>query len=231
MTVYDTIHRAMLDGDAGTAVPRWAAEIVGDVAAGRRGLAAVRHPLGFFCLPVERTGGRGVCVHLWSDRLAAARPTTSGTHAHSWRLLSFVLYGTLLNELVTAADTAHGATHRVFEVSSTRDGDEIRRTPRLVRRQVRASKLHHAGELYSLPPGVFHETRHHGETATVALGEWQPDAVDLVLARPDTETHRVRRQVCDRDETVRAATLVAERLAAVRRPRHEEDDRCERRRP
>ena len=240
MTAYDTIHRAILDGVADRDVPRWAAGVVGEVASGGSGIMAVRHPLGFYCLPVERTGERGVCVHLWSDRLTPARPTTSATHAHSWELVSFVLCGTLCNELVTvkdspvspvSPDSPDGPTHRVFEVISTADGDEIRRTPRLVRRRTRAAELHHSGEVYSLPAGVFHETTHRGETATVALGRGFPDAVDLVLGAPDTETHRTRRHVCGRDETIHAASLVVDLLAEVPRPRHEEHDRCERRRP
>lgn len=233
MTTYDTLHRAMLEDPADRAIPRWIAEVLFDVADGRGDIAAVRHPLGFICFPLERTGERGICVHVWSDRLTHARPTTSKTHAHSWDLLSFVLYGSLRNELVGVTDADDRPTHRVFEVGTRPDGDEIRRTPRLVRRHPRASELHRRGEVYSLPAGVFHESKPQGETATVALGRGHPGAVDLTLGAIDTETHRVRRQLCDREETAFAAALVARQvaeLADVPEQRHRED-RCEHCRP
>jgi hypothetical protein len=82
---YDTIRRAIADYAAEWTVPRWTVAALGDVAEGRSAVTAVRHPLGFVCLPLERVGEQGVCVHVWSDRLTGAQPaslTTSTTHAH-----------------------------------------------------------------------------------------------------------------------------------------------------
>lgn len=217
------INKAMLDGMASTTVPRWAATALAEVASGRSHVVAVRHPLGFTCLPLERADLNGICVHTWTDRLAQARPTTSTTHAHSWDLVSFVLYGSLCNELVGVTDTRKRPTYRVFEVDSGSDGDQIRRTDRLVRCEAGPQQLYHSGEVYSLPAGVFHRTETVGEVATVALGSGRPGAVDLVLGGIDTPTHDVRRQLCSHDETVLAATVVAERLAGVSVPRHRED--------
>lgn len=220
----------MLDDPADRDIQRWIADVLGELADGRGDIAAVRHPLGFVCFPLERTGEQGICVHVWSDQLTHAQPTTSKTHAHSWDLISFVLYGSLRNELVGITEAADRPTHRVFEVGSRADGDEIRRTSRLVRRHTQVSELHHRGDVYTLPAGVFHESMPQGETATVALGRGHPGAVDLALGAIDTQTHRVRRQLCDREETAYAAALVAEHLADVPEPRHRED-RCEQRRP
>lgn len=239
--MYDAIRRAIVDYAAEWTVPRWTVEALGDVAEGRTAVTAVRHPLGFVCLPLERVGEQGVCVHVWSDRLTHAQPTTlttSATHAHSWDLISFVLYGALRNELVGVTDVVELPTHRVFRVDSSGHDDQLRWTPRLVRRQTRASELHQRGEVYTLPAGVFHETTAQGETATVALGRGRPGTVDLTLGPVDTDNHRIRRQLCDREETAyvatmvaeRVAELVAERLAEVPHPRHQEDrcQRCER---
>lgn len=215
--MYDTLRKAMLDGDPDRAVQRWAAASLEDVAAGRLHITAVRHPLGFICFPLEREDGRGVCVHLWTRRLVQASPTTSTTHAHSWDLVSLVLYGALRNELVEISDDSKGAPYRLFEVATGPDGDKIRWTGRLVHRTTKARDLYRAGDVYSMPAGVFHHTTSYGETATVALGSGHPGAVDLVLGGLDTVTHGVRRELCGRDETRYVATFVAERLAAVRR--------------
>jgi hypothetical protein len=219
--MYETIYRAVTSGAAERAVPPWTLDVLGEVAQGRGGIRAVRHPLGFLCLPLERTGERGICVHVWSDRLTHAEPTTSATHAHSWDLVSYVLYGTLRNELIAVTDEPRAPTHRVCEIGSDAEGDEIRQTPRLVRRETRASEVHHQGDVYALPAGVFHETVPEGETATIALGSGRPGAVDLSLGAVHTETHRIRRELCDRDETASVAGMVVERL--VGQPRSRED--------
>lgn len=226
--MYETLRSALLAGLAGQDVRQLAAAVLADVIAGHNGIAAVRHPLGFLCLPVERAGERGVCVHLWTDRMPQAMPTTSTTHAHSWDLLSCVLFGSLYNELVDVAEERGRPTHRVFEVGSRPDGDEIRRTGQLVRGRRCRRNLHHTGDIYALPAGVFHRTVPVGEVATIALGSGHPDAVDRVLGALDTPTHRVPRARCGREETVHAATMIASRLAEVPAPRHRED-RCEHR--
>jgi hypothetical protein len=226
--LYDALYQAMRDGGADENVPRWTADALDRVATGRSEIAGVRHPLGFLCFPLERTGERGVCVHVWSDRLVSAQLTTCATHAHSWDLISYVLYGSVRNELVGVTDEPDQPTHRVFEVDSSADGDEVRRTSRLVRRRSRGGELHQRGEVYSLPAGVFHETVPQGAAATVALGSGRPDTVDLALGAVDTDTHRIQRQRFGRAESAYAATLVAEQLAAVPEP-HQREDRCGRR--
>src|SRR5262249_7574612 len=148
-------------------------------------------------------------------QLISEEPTTSKTHAHSWDLTSFVLYGMLGNELVGVTDVRDRATHRVFEVNTRAGYDEIRRTSRLVRRWPGRSEAHCTGGVYTLPAGVFHETVAEGDVATVALGRGRPGAVDLTLGTIGTETHRITRRLCGPEETAHAAALVAERLADV----------------
>ncbi len=226
--MYDAISQTIRGGEADETLPDWTIDALNDVIDGRSGVLGVRHPLGFVCLPLERSGDQGVCVHVWSDRLARAMPTTSATHAHSWDLVSYVLYGSVRNELISVEDAAAEPTHRLFEVHSDTDGDELRRTGRLVRRQGRTGESHRQGEVYTLPAGVFHETVADGEAATIALGQGRAGAVDQALGAFDTATHRIRRQLYDEDETAHAARLVLERLTAERpepEPRDRED-RC-----
>ena len=134
-------------------------------------------------------------------------------HAHSWDLLSHVLYGSVRNELIDVTNAPDDPMYRVFEIRSCGDVDEVRKTPRLVRCQITAAELNQQGDTYSVRAGHFHATRVEGEAATVALGTGRPNTMDLSLGMIDTKTHRVRRQRCNRDETVSAARVVIERLA------------------
>ena len=213
---YDSVHRAILGGTAGQAVRRWAFGVLGEIARGHRPIVAMRHPLGFVCIPVDRNGDQGVCVHVLSDSLPSARPTTSTMHAHSWDLISYVLYGSVRNELIDVTDAPDNPAYRVFEVRSGGDVDEVRETPRLVRCEISAAELNRQGDTYTLPAGVFHTTAVHGEAATVALGSGRPGTMDLSLGGIDTRTHQVERQRCGRDETASAARVVTERLASIR---------------
>jgi hypothetical protein len=213
---YANIQTAIQRGTAADSVPQWALRLLRDIASGARDLAAVRHPLGFFCFPAQRLPGRGVCIHLWTPGSRHAL-TTSHVHAHSWDLTSYVLYGTLRNQRVRVADTPGSATHRVFEVRSRGDVDELHATGRLVSYQPEADDVYRAGSVYSLRAGEFHATVPPGEqdVATVVLGRGRADAADLTLGPVHTRSHTLTRSRCDVLETARAALLIADRLQAA----------------
>lgn len=206
-------------GQGGSAEPlrSWVRDVLAAVAGGTGGIAAVRHPLGFVCLPVRRSGDEGVCVHLWSGRPAPVRTTTSDTHAHSWDLHSYVLFGRVHNELVEVTDAPADPTHRVYEVHSRGEVDEVRATPRTVRKATRGVDVYRAGDAYTLRAGHFHRSVVPAgeQTATVALGRTRPGTHDLSLGPLSGYTHRVTRQRCDPAETARAARAVTDRIAAA----------------
>ncbi|MGW4641205.1 hypothetical protein ACWEN6_21960 [Sphaerisporangium sp. NPDC004334] len=212
---YDDLYAELASGAAPRALPGRVLRLLRDIAAGRSAIRAVRHPLGFLCLPVERSGEHGVCVHIWSTDVPSVATTTSGVHCHSWDLISYVLFGQVRNELATVADRAAGASHRVFEVVSAGDVDSIRPTGRTVSYAPGASSLYGAGEVYTLRAGVFHRSviPEGTDTATIALGNGRPGMADLSLGPLGTRPHRVVRRRCDDEETARAARLAAEHLA------------------
>lgn len=179
---------------------------------------AVRHPLGFTCLPISR-GALDLCVHVWTAGVRRCHPTTSPIHCHSWDLRSYVLYGELRNQLVGLDEGP--ATHRVFEVRSTGDTDELRPTGRVGHPRRCATTTHRAGEAYEIPAGTFHLTdvpeRH--EAATVVLAGPHPGVVDLSLGAPDTPAHTVARQRCDSGESAAVVATVVQRLRATRERR------------
>jgi hypothetical protein len=211
---YEDVYEEIVAGTAHRSLPAWASGVLYDIATGRRVVAAVRHPLGFLCLPLERRDPVGVCLHIWSPRLDRAHTTTSEVHCHSWDLCSYVLYGQVRN---VPFRIAAGSAQRIFEVFSRGDEDEIRATPRTVRPVPEQPGVHRAGDAYALPAGVFHSTviEEGHDAATIALGRTSPETADLSLGALATRTHRVRRQRCDGRETALAARATARRLAAT----------------
>jgi hypothetical protein len=210
---YEHLRDAIASGRAADAFPRWSAGVLGDVADGRRDLRAVAHPLGFSCLPVERDGQRGVCVHVWlPDQQPASAP--SPAHAHSWHLVSYVLSGQLRNDLPVITDTTAGDADawRVLRVRSEGVTDDVRPTPRLVRCEPGDTQLFAGQDLYEVPAGTFHNTEpaHHTATVTVALGSAVEGAADMSLARPGTTAHRMRRRMLGARETQDLARTVIE---------------------
>ncbi|SES77549.1 hypothetical protein [Nonomuraea wenchangensis] len=201
---YRDVRRRLTAGQA----REWALEAL------QRPLSAVRHPLGFVCLPLERDGDEGVCVHLWTGSLVHAESTTSQIHCHSWDLFSHVLYGQIRNVHVIVADAGAEATHRVFEVVSDASGDRISPTGRTVRHTTGLVEVFGPGDTYTLPAGRFHSSvvPEGGEAATIALGRGRPGSHDLSLGPLDAGPHRVSRQHLDPGETALAVRLVTARL-------------------
>jgi len=191
---------------------------------------------------VERSGPCGVCVHLWSPRVDRAALTTSPVHAHCWELTSQVLFGQLANFLmvVTEAEAPRPgeqlpgggggpggldapyedrvqALYRVLRVRSEGDVDDLVPTLRYVRCLPGHPQVVTAGDVYSVPAGVFHATwvRPDAEAATVALGRLVPDAPDCSLGPPNSDRHLVRRHGCDAEETADVVRIVLDSLLAA----------------
>lgn len=210
------------------AVTTWAIDTLRCVADESRPLRAVQHPLGFTCLPVERVGRDGVCVHLWSPWIDRAAPTTSPVHAHCWELTSYALLGRLDNQVMDVGDARDGVVswasladgrglYRVLDVSSRREADELVPTDRFVHCWPGQRQAVRAGDVYSVPAGVFHATDVPAgtEAATVALGRLVPGAPDCSLGPPGSGPHQVRRRVCDADQTAAIARAIVDQLTAV----------------
>lgn len=218
---YEEIREEIHAGTAARTLPAWVGRILGgvleDAAAGRPSVPAVRHPLGFLCLPLERSGELGVCLHIWTPEVRPAPSTTSPVHCHSWELLSFVLYGTVRNVRMDVSEASCTGTQQVFEVVSQGDLDELRATGRAVHCSPAGSSTHRTGESYTLPAGVFHSTliEDGRDAATVALGRQTAGGGDLSLGPLDVASHKVRRSRSDHADTLRALRRSARRIAAA----------------
>ncbi|MGH3169004.1 MAG: hypothetical protein ACRDN0_24375 [Trebonia sp.] len=209
------------DANARARVSGWAVSALGAVADGSSPVRAVVHPLGFTCLPMERAGRDGVCVHLWSPRVEYLEPTTSPIHAHCWQLTSYALFGRVENRLMLVNDAAPGDggpdIYRLLDVRSHGDTDEIRPTARLARCVPGQRQVVGSGEVYAIASGTFHTSvvRDDEEAATVVLGRMVPGVSDRCLGLPGTSGHSVRRRVCDAEQTATVARIVLDRLLAA----------------
>ncbi|MFD3593688.1 hypothetical protein ACFWU5_13240 [Nocardia sp. NPDC058640] len=217
--------RSLLTSAAAAQVREWVHDYLVGVTSGQTDVTAVRHPLGFSCFPVWRHESFGICLHVWtSDR--PAPPTTSLVHAHSWNLISHILYGTVVNEIIEITDDSGTGTHRVFEVRSDAEGDTVCATPYSVHFRSRSREGFRGGETYTLPHGIFHVTAVDGAAATIALGEHTPGALDLSLGEPATPDHRVERTPYSSSQTRELATAVLARLRTDCPPSNLEE-RCD----
>lgn len=165
-----------------------------DLAADRKRLNAVHHPLGFVCLPIVRDDSpQGVCLHYWSGA-TGHQPTTSRYHCHSWTLLSHVLAGSVGNQRLRLIP---GDQFRLYEVRSDRDDrtDVFLPTPRLTGIRGSTPEVHHAGQSYELAAGTFHTSvsTTSDVSVTLVLGRVVPGAADLSLGEATLGKHTVAR--------------------------------------
>ncbi|MEU4773629.1 hypothetical protein [Micromonospora sp. NPDC023644] len=215
MMSYADLEREIDRGTRPELLRDWMLGVLDDVAEGQRPLLAVRHPLGFTCLPVSRTGADGICVHAWPAEPPIVQPTTSPVHSHSWDLLSHVLHGRVRNELIEVTEASADPAWRVYEVHSRGDVDEIAATDRLVTAATVTVETYCAGSSYALPAGGFHTSEvDPGQPAvTVVLGRAAPGFCDLSLGAVGGHRHRIRRDRCDVAETARMARQIARLVA------------------
>jgi hypothetical protein len=168
-------------------------DVLDDVLEGRTTLEAVRHPLGFICLPIVRDDTpEGVCLHYWSDQGRSHERTTSKYHCHSWSLLSHVLAGSIGNQRL---DLFPGDKYRLFHAVSNGPVDSLIPTGSLVDVSCAEPEFYFAGESYELAAGEFHASVAGAApvSVTLVLGRMIPGAADITLGEVDTGEHRVTR--------------------------------------
>lgn len=172
------------------------------VADGAQAFNAVRHPLGFVCLPVSRElPDIGTCVHIWSAGDVPTR-NTSAIHCHSWDLLSYVLSGTVVNQTYAVAQAAQGP-YGMYEIRSVADEDHVIGLDRRVDARIAHRGVHESGDHYELPAGDFHTSSLLSDDAvTVVIGKLRPHGRDLSLGDPAMAPPAKRRVRFDHDETV-----------------------------
>jgi hypothetical protein len=89
----------------------------------------VRHPLEFICVPLWREGKLGLCLHVWPWHESKTSPVV---HAHSWDLWSYVVCGTIVNDVMSVRDDVEGGEFGLHVVTSRGRVDAFQETGRLV---------------------------------------------------------------------------------------------------
>ncbi|MEU1179710.1 hypothetical protein ABZ464_19010 [Streptomyces sp. NPDC005820] len=197
--------RALRDGDV-EAVENWIRTVLPTVVTGELPAPVVRHPLEFVCVPLRRDGELGLCMHVWPQDEEDSSPVV---HAHSWDLWSYVLCGTVFNDVMHVRDDSAAPEFGLFAVTSTSRGDEFRATGRLVTCEPSERQEIAAGQVYRLASGRFHRSGHRGFTATLVLGEHREGLDSLVLAPPGGHPSPPRpRERCAPDEVRHLMTRI-----------------------
>ena len=190
--------QALRDGDT-EVIGSWVRNALPAVVPERLAAPVVRHPLEFICLPLHRSGKVGLCLHVWPENDDTTSPVI---HAHSWDLWSYVVCGTVQNQIVSIHDEADTPDYGLYTVTSTTGGvDEVQATGRLVTCVPRQRKDVRSGQIYRLPAGLFHRSGHRGMTATLVLGEQHEGRENLILGPLNGYPwHDSRREECSPDE-------------------------------
>ncbi|QJT04442.1 hypothetical protein G9272_32535 [Streptomyces asoensis] len=169
--------------------------------------AVVLHPLDFVCMPLWRKGGLGLCLHVWPWSEEKSSPII---HAHSWDLWSYVICGTILNDVMSVRDEGERPEFALYVVTSRGRVDEFQETGRLVTCARRERQEIQAGQIYRLSSGRFHRSGHRGFTATLVLGEQREGLDNLVLGSVGGyQGSDLPRETCSADD----ARALIERIA------------------
>ena len=143
----------------------------------------------------------GVRLHVWGDRVPAGQRVYTGIHDHRFGFTSRVLHGVMVN-----VDLIVG-TGDDFELwtPESRPGTEdtkLQPTGEFCDFEIGTVLSVHAGQVYSFPPYLFHETYTRGLTVTLMTKTFSDPAYRVRVAvpcgtRPDN--------LFDRDQAVKTA--------------------------
>ena len=131
-------------------------------------LQFILHPLGFYMTKLHASGPDSIRLHYWP--LGQEKKGTAMTpyHDHVWALRSCILVGTLQNVLLRIVPDPSG-TYETAYIKQTGGVDEVLSDKKNVRIETEARDEYHAGEIYDIPPRVFHYTDVAPEQATVTV--------------------------------------------------------------
>lgn len=204
--------RALQDGEP-EVVGRWLRNTLPAIVPEQLPAPVVRHPLEFVCLPLYRYHEIGLCLHVWPDGDETVTPVT---HAHSWDLWSYVVCGTVQNQIMLIRDEPEVEEYGLYTVTSVGRLDEVRATGRLVACTPQKRQDVRSGRIYHLPAGHFHRSGHRGLTATVVLGVEREGNKNLILGPPGGyPRHDVAREACSPDQARFLLERVREVVAAT----------------
>ncbi|GAA2887983.1 hypothetical protein [Streptomyces mexicanus] len=184
--------------------------VLTEIAAGQARFRALRHPLGFLYVQLDRRADSVLRLHLWPDVSRWEVLTTSPYHMHAWDLTSYVHRGRITNTIVGVRSCPDSPEYRVFEISGESTVDCLSPTEELVKASVMSRETIDAGGFYRMSAGVYHasQAQSEGWSVTVALVQRVPGAGERALGPLALKAHRTRREVSSPEELMSAAQQI-----------------------
>jgi hypothetical protein len=171
---------------------------------------AVWHPLGFMDIELFSDSSDILRLHIWSHIPGSYCSSGLSIHKHDWSMSSRVLCGSIENRIYELSEQ-EPPTHRVYEIEYRGTGNRLRATRHTVHCRLKESRTFHAGNAYTLPPGLFHEIvlPDGSITATLVRGIRHPGVRNEVLGSLDAgERYETERVPCEPGAVREAIDLV-----------------------
>ncbi len=145
--------------------------------------AVSTHPLGFLRWPLGACSRGLVYLHCWPGHNGYIQSPSLRIHQHSVAVTSFVIIGQLHDVAFDWIDDSAG-DRRLLAQNRTGTGPRLLRTERIGGVVRRLDRFVQAGQHYTIPPDVFHETRIDWDTKvmTVAMFVGKSERPPLVAA-------------------------------------------------
>jgi hypothetical protein len=158
------------------------------------------HPVGFAHAKLGDFDGCTVRLHIWPTPPIAPQDPPWLVHRHAWALTSYVVKGSVSNELFSVS-ASQGGDHLLYEVGYN-DGESVMTaTSMRVRCTLSSSEQITEGNRYTVPPDAFHCTVAVGTepTATIAVTGKPSGPPPLVVGTPAPNLeYRFRRRVINK---------------------------------
>lgn len=213
-TTVEHIRDLILGDEAGDRLASLTAGFLDDLGEGRRVIDSIHHPLGFIYVPMLSDDRGMLRLHLWLNGGTPDDITTSPYHMHTWNLSSYVLCGSLENQMIEVDDVGPLGPYRIFEIIGDRKRGELRATDGEVYARIESVEKVKAGSIYHIDAGRYHTTINTsaGDLVTVAYVERVSGTRERNLGPVGTETHVVVREPCPPEQVADAARTVLSRL-------------------
>lgn len=176
-------------------------------------MEGVRHPLGFFCVTLEKSEAADLRLHVWPSLDNDQRPAAA-IHDHIWHLSSMVLLGQVTNRFYQATADETSPT-RLYSVEYDGLLNRVRPCNGRTRiEEIPPRQSFYPGEAYAFPAGVLHDTLVPGNTmtATLLISRQSGRRSPVFAAEPENIERETIRSALDRQQCISLMQMVARRI-------------------
>ncbi len=179
--------------------------------------AGVVHPLTFLYFPLHRAEKTTLRLHIWPSWREYAVPTTSEYHKHAWSLTSYIIAGTVRNEMprITLVDRSV-ADYRLFDIEGRTGEDRIQPRDEWVRFEDDVIDHHRRHSVYRIVVDRYHASTSapHEFAATLCLVDRSVLGREVTLGPVDGIAHVTHRRPVPAEDARLAIKELALHLGA-----------------